>query len=424
MIALVKVVAVTGAAHMARLFTLLIILKLIAVHAGPEGLGFWGNYINLVSIAGSLAGGGILSGIIKYVAEFRTAPKRFESFVTSAFMYSLGFSLLIACVGFLGSASIAGFIFGSVNYVHWVYYFLFFQCIVAVNNLAYGILNGQKKSSQYALCIIIGNVIALLCAFLSIEKGSQGGIFFAIMAPIVCPIIPVLWTIIRSKWFLKFRFNHLKKDTKHLAKFSLMIAFSTVCFPVVEIIIRNQMIEVMSMDAAGYWQAITRISAALLSFFSLFLMVYFLPLVSAQTNKSMVLKSSYQCMVLLGSAMVVIMFLVWCFGKTIILALYTDQFLIIKPWLQMQLLGDSFRVMAWVIGFLIIARAKTSWYIFCELLQGGLFVTLASMQLYYRPSIIGVVDAYVITCLVYFMILFSVFVYWARYHSPNKIVSP
>lgn len=423
MIALIKVALVAGSSHIVRLFVQLILLKLIALKAGPAGLGFWGNYISLVSIAGSLAGGGILSGVIKYVAEFKHDAKRCAIFTTSALVYSLVFSLCIAIVGVIYSRAFSMFIFGSERYTHWIYYFLILQGMVAINNLAYGVLNGKKKASHYALCIITGNSIALIFAVWSIQQNDGSGILLAIIAPIIAPIVPVMWILLRSQWFGAPSFSALKKDTKLLLRFSLMLAFSTVCFPVVEIIIRNQMIASLSLDAVGYWQAITRMSAALLSFFSLFLMIYFIPLVSAETNKAAIVKSSYQCMALLAAAMIVVSLLIGYFGTTIILALYSEPFAVIKPWLQIQLIGDTFRVMAWVIGFLIVAKAKTSWYIGSELFQGGIFIALASLQLYVSPSVVSIVDAYVVTCILYFVVLLSVFVYWAHGKSSVNRVS-
>lgn len=127
-------------------------------------------------------------------------------------------------------------------------------------------------------------------------------------------------------------------------------------------------------------------------------------------------------MALLGAAMIALMLLVWRWGEYLIAGLYSNEFLLVKPWLQTQLLGDLFRVMAWVIGFLIVAKAKTSWYLLCEILQGGLFLLLANLQIYYRSSVLAVIDAYVLTSFIYFVILLSVFFYAFRYKKVMVMV--
>ena len=422
LIQVLKVAILTGASHVARLITMLVILKLIALKTGPAGMGFWGNFITLVSIAGSLAGGGILSGIIKYVAQFTNDKRRCDSFTGSALLYSMGFSLLVALIGNLYAAPISVIIFGSDAFIKWIRYFLILQFGIALNNFAYGVINGEKKSASYALCVIAGNILALSFALWKIPSGESQDIFWSILAPALGPLLPVLWWFLRTRILLRVRFNNFLRDARLLANFSLMLAFSTVCFPVVEILVRNQIIAVISLDAAGYWQAVTRISAAFLSFFSLFLMVYFIPLVSAETNKTVIFRKTCQSMALLGAAVIALMLLVWRWGEYLIAGLYSNEFLLVKPWLQTQLLGDLFRVMAWVIGFLIVAKAKTSWYLLCEILQGGLFLLLANLQIYYRSSVLAVIDAYVLTSFIYFVILLSVFFYAFRYRKVMVMV--
>ncbi|MCC5792230.1 MAG: hypothetical protein JJT82_06450 [Legionellaceae bacterium] len=416
--AAIKIAVMTASSHLARLLVLLLLLKWIALSTGPAGFGFWGNFITLVSIAGSLAGGGILSGIIKYVAQYHADTKRRQHFISAALCYTLGFSLLVAWLGWVWAQPFSQFIFGDIRHVRWIYLFLILQFVVAFNNFVYGVLNGSKRTVAYALSVISGNGLALMVAYYLLHYGGGNGIFWAIMAPVCCPLLPLLLVVWRLELWKGWGMQSLGVDVRLLGRFSVMLSFSTICFPVVEIVIRNQLISTLSLSSAGYWQAVVRLSAAFLSFCSLFLTVYFVPLMSAESDKAMIFSRSMQCMGLMAASMLMLMLLVTVFGQYMIQSLYSDAFLLIKPWLQLQLLGDLFRVMAWVIGFLIVAKAMTGYYVLCELFQGGLFLLLATMQLYWHPSVYGVIEAYVLTSVMYFVLLFVVFYYWVWYHRP------
>ena len=60
----------------ARLVAGLVLAKLVASAAGPDGIGRLGQFMSLMSLLTVLAGGGISAAIVKYVAEYRADPAR------------------------------------------------------------------------------------------------------------------------------------------------------------------------------------------------------------------------------------------------------------------------------------------------------------------------------------------------------------
>ena len=79
-----KVASLTGISYLSKLLAVLFVIKQISVIHGPDGLGLMGNFITLASLASTLGGGGSLSGIIKYLAEYSGLSRRQESFAGSA----------------------------------------------------------------------------------------------------------------------------------------------------------------------------------------------------------------------------------------------------------------------------------------------------------------------------------------------------
>ncbi|MDP3928878.1 MAG: oligosaccharide flippase family protein, partial [Bacteroidota bacterium] len=68
-------------AHGLRMVANLVILKLIAITLGPIGMGTLGNFMSLTTMISVFAGAGITTGITKYVAEYKSSPKRLIRFL-------------------------------------------------------------------------------------------------------------------------------------------------------------------------------------------------------------------------------------------------------------------------------------------------------------------------------------------------------
>ena len=60
----------TAASTLVKIGAGLLVVKLLAVSFGPSGVGLAGNFRQLVTVLGVLAGAGIFNGVTKYVAQY------------------------------------------------------------------------------------------------------------------------------------------------------------------------------------------------------------------------------------------------------------------------------------------------------------------------------------------------------------------
>lgn len=416
-----KVATLTAISHLSRLLVGLYIIKQIALTQGPEGLGVFGNFMTLISIAGTLAGGGISAGIIKYISEFKDSPQRQFSFAGSALIYTGITAFITLALGLLCITPLTSYIFLYQNYKIYLYFFLTAQIVISFNNYAYGVVNGFRQNTIYAVLVVIGNLIALLLAAYMIPHYGVWGAVVAITAPILCPILPAMYFGLSKRFLTKLRFDSLKVDSILLSKFSLMLLFSTVSFPIVEMFIRNKIIYFMGMEVAGLWQAITKLSAAYLSFYSLFLSFYFVPLVSPQQSNAAMIREVNKMLLFISALFLLMMIVFYFFKGTVIQLVFSEKFLAIDDLFLLQMLGDFFRVLGWVVGFVIVAKAATKLYILGEILQGGLFVLLCTIELNYAASLHSVVLSYVMTSFFYCVAVLSAFYYFFR-SKPSAIM--
>ena len=404
-----KVAGLTIISHLSKLLVTLFIIKQISVIHGPQGLGLLGNFMSLVSIASSLAGGGVVSGIIKYLAEYSGFIERQQNFIGSSLLYTLIFSFLTLCFGVLFIYSITDYVFPSQDYRGYIYFFLIAQLIISLNNFSFGVANGLKKNNIYAVFMLSGNLIAIVVAFYAIKLYGLWGAIVSIMAPAVFPFIPACFYVVNQRLQKYLRFDSLFHDSRLLMKFSLMLLASTVCFPIIEIIVRNQIIVLLGYESAGFWQAITKLSSAYLSFYSIFLTFYFLPLISSISDKIQIMREVNKMMLILGASFFVMMSVFFFFKDIIIRGLLSDEFLPISDLMMLQMVGDFFRVLGWVIGFVVVAKAATKLYLLGELFQGVVFVAISHFALASYHELRGVILAYVATCFLYCIFSLAIF---------------
>ncbi|STR42637.1 WzxE protein [Klebsiella michiganensis] len=74
---------------------------------GPAGVGQAGNFRQLVTVLGVLAGAGIFNGVTKLVAQHHDDRRQLNNVVGTASAMVLGFSTLLALIFLLAAAPIS-----------------------------------------------------------------------------------------------------------------------------------------------------------------------------------------------------------------------------------------------------------------------------------------------------------------------------
>ncbi len=107
----------TAASTLVKIGAGLLVVKLLAVAFGPSGVGQAGNFRQLITVLGVLAGAGIFNGVTKYVAQYHQDPAQLRAVTGTASSMVLGFSTLLALVFLLAAEPISIGLFGHADYV-------------------------------------------------------------------------------------------------------------------------------------------------------------------------------------------------------------------------------------------------------------------------------------------------------------------
>jgi len=394
----------TGCAHLSRIVMGFILLKIIAYYLGAEGMGALGHFMSVSTMVYMVAGGGIINAVIKYSSEYSKRPRLLLRFVSASATYSAAFSAIIMFFGVLFSKYIAFLVFKDSG-LYWVIIVLaVVQMAFAFVNLVVGVSNGLMQTHIYSKIQVLGSVLALPVMWVLTAKVGAIGAALSIVVMYASSFVPALYYYFKSSFRFRVAFVKLKKaELASLSSFTLMLLTTAVTFPVVEIIIRQILIDSAGFSAAGVWQGAIKLSSAYLGFFSVFLAYYFMPMISR-----MVTGREIGIVTLKFMAMMMIAFSVGAgtlySGRDFFIPLIlSSSFKPLNDVIVYQLIGDFFKMSSYVMGFVAVAKAATKVYIAAELIQNVLFLSCAVVMLKIYPGEKGVIIGYMISYIMYFI---------------------
>lgn len=401
-------------AHGLRMVANLVVIKMIALALGPDGLGAIGNLISVLSIVMVFAGGGIANGIAKYSAEHQGRARPMFRLIETALAIGLSVSGTVMIVCIVAAVPISKALFASAD-LWWLVPLLGISHFAAfIGSSTIALANGHHRADLFAAISISAYLGSIVCAWALITLFGFVGASLALMVLAGSTAVPSLWLLLRSrlKRLLSVRFH--KVEAQRLLRFSAMTLASAISFPVAEIVLRNSIIATLDLTQAGLWQASIRLSGAILGFYTVYLATSYMPHVSAEPDPEKALPFILRSLLRIGSIFAVIAVGIYLLRDFVIPLLFSDEFLPLAKVLGWQLLGDTFRVGAYCIGFVVIARARLALHIGAEILQYSLFILIGLACLHLGGSLEWVLKGYALSYGIYLLIGLAWLGIWGR----------
>lgn len=361
---LVSAVKLHSATVLAKIIAGFLTTKFIAVFIGLEGMALIGNLRSFLSSIQSFATVGLYNGVVKYVSAFKTDTIKLSKTLSTA--YYLGFSatIIICFFSYYNAESINNFIFSNqYKYAHIIKIMALALPFYSLNLLSFSIMNGFGKYRFLMVINIIGQIMGLLVTLLLIwQQNLDGALISVVIAPSLIFLITVVGILNRKNFMSLIKVSQIDFEwLKKFGPYSLMALVSGVAFPLVIIGVRNYIIHVESMQDAGLWEAMNRISSYYLMFVNSIMVLYFLPRFTEIESKKEFRKEVFDfyktIIPVFGLGLLTIYLL-----RTFIIALFlTDEFSMVEDLFLWQLLGDFVKVLAIVIAYQFIAK-KMFWH--------------------------------------------------------------
>jgi PST family polysaccharide transporter len=408
---LFKVTSLNSLSILVRIITGFISSKAIAYFVGPSGMALMGNLRNFTSTIENIGILGLQNGIVQNCAKNNENKEQLNKWITSLFWIFCSLALLLSFIVFLGNSFFSNQIFGSASGYHFVLYFIAFVIPFQVLHLFFvAILNGFSEYKKVTAISVYSYVAGLLISLFLMLKFDINGALISIS---VLSVFQFLFSGYYFVQYFSFQLILLNRNIdfrniKHILPLGLMTLFSAVLAPILYISIRNLITKEVSLEAAGYYEAMQRISGFYMMFISTLITFYFLPeLTNAKSlDKERKLTFAFYkgIIPIFGFGLVLIYFL----RKFVIQVLLTKEFELVSDLFLWQLLGDFFRALALILGIRFYAKKMMKDYFVTEIIS---FTVLFSSSYLLIPKFgsEGAVMAYAVTYVLYFVVLLFYF---------------
>ena len=385
-------------------------VKVIAVIIGSSGIAMLGQLTNFSSIIMTLATGGIGNGVVKFVAEHKSDPDRVNSYLSTAIRIVL-FSSFFCSIGLIFFAeSISEAVFFDKQYAYVFTLLGFTITLYAINNFLISVVNGYKQFKNYVKINIFDSLSGLIFSVILVWLfGLKGALISAVTYQSIMVFVTFFF-IFKTDWFsiktFSVKFN--KTVLKKYLRYSLMTIVTAITVPVSQLIVRSHIILSLSVEKAGWWEAMNRISALYLMVITTSLSVYYLPRLSEIKQKRELKTEIFSAYKIIIPILLFSSFGIYLFRDVIIQLAFSKDFTPIRNLFLLQLIGDLFKISSWLLAFTLIARSYTRLFILSEIIFSLSFIGL-SYLLVKIDGISGVIQAYLLNYILYFIFMLVVF---------------
>jgi O-antigen/teichoic acid export membrane protein len=405
---LVKVSSWSAFATAIKMATSLVLSKILATTVGTAGVALIGQLMNGVAIFLSLSNGAINVGVTKYAAEYENTPEKKQQLFNTSLVITVICSLVTGALLIIFNRQLGGYLLKSNDYGYVVIALGATLWLYALNINLLAIANGLRQYRIYIIANIASSILGLLFTFFMIQVAGLSGALLAAatyQSLVVFITAGLIYYRQRNLYFTAFIFN--RRTARLLLGFSAMSLVSAIIVPWSQIEIRNIITREMSIHAAGLWESVNRISFAYLSIITLGLQTYFLPKLSATSQKYLLRREVVNAYKFVLPVLLCTTVGIFICRDVVIRLLFTAEFMEMRNLFAWQLAGDVIKICGWLIAMLFWAKGMTKWFIITEIYFPLQYIFLAHLCLN-KYGLQGACIAYFINYCLYFITTFII----------------
>ena len=416
---LIKTSFLSTIATVVTMATGLFINKAVAIYIGPAGLALIGQFQNFVQLLMTFARGAINVGVTKYVAEYGDGSDRIGNLLSTASKISFFCSFFVGLGTIVFSNFLSLYLLKDTRFTYIFVIFGFTIILFVFNNLFLSILNGLKEIKIFIGINIFQSLYSLVfTTFLIVFFGLDGALIAMVTNQSIVFFV-VLWMLRKHPFFIWKNFiSHFDNDEAlKLIKYSALTILSAILYPSFFLYVRELIITKQGVDEAGMWQGVCFISAAYSGVFFRVLSIYYLPKLSETNLQQALIQELYRGLRLVIPFMLFIFMIIYFSRDYIINILFSEDFFKMRDFFIFYLVGDFFKIVAFLFTTIIVAKAK----ILIGIMSEVVFYFFHALSVYFfmlKFGTIGVTYAYAITYFIF--LLFGIYIF-KKVASENEI---
>lgn len=371
----------TGVGQFAGLLLGAISVKLLAVIAGPAGVGLFSVLRHLQQTFSSIASIGGQNAVVQGLSS-RTGIAR-EQFLASSFYVFLAAISLLSLLILLGADYFALWVLDGehASAIRWL---VLPMSAGALLFYFRGLLTAEMQFGALAMVNIVIGLGAALVALpvgLAYSRGHADALVLLVAGGLVPGLLVAFFHVRRLGYFDSSGAISLEGvNWAAIAQFlrvALPALFSTFFTLGSVLIVRAYIVRYEGLEGAGHFDAAWSISAMYLALFLVSLQSYLLPELSQQEDGGGLreaLAKTFHFALLISLPLITGLVVMKPLATHV---LFSGEFRPALEILRWVLLGDYVRVLGWIITTVLIARADMKGFLFAEGLWSVVFLLMS-----------------------------------------------
>lgn len=416
---LYKIFSVSGVRILIQLIVGFLSTKAIAFFVGIAGMGVIGLVKTFTSFFNNFLLLGTQNGIVTSLASKRKI-KNEEIFIVSLFWLFLFLSTFISIIFFIFFEEINKYFFVNQIQSNWIL-FLFVISIPfqAISLLFNAVLNGKSEYKNVASIGMITNVLILIVSvFLMRTYNLQGAIIGLLLTSIIMFLISSYYFFkIYSHTIFFQPFQFVKQEIYPLLNYSLMSLVSIIMSFAFSYYMRITIIDKFSLEYAGYYEAVLRISGFYMIFINTFVSFYYLPELAKCSSKLEVISLTNEYYKKIFPLFVIGLVILLLGVDFFVPFFFNKSFLVITPFVKYQVFLDIIKSICLILGIRFFAFGKTKGFLLTEIFSFTINFILFVIAMHFF-DFRGVWYSQIASSFLYFIILV---VFFKMYFKKNKL---
>jgi O-antigen/teichoic acid export membrane protein len=408
---LVKSVSKLSIPTLLNIIVAIIRTKILALIAGPIGVGIYSQFISISSLSNAILPVGSI-GLTRYMSNYFSKNKTGEIAYLARFFFIRNFiiAILLTICFLIFAEKFSEIILTDLSLYN---LFIIFSISIPISlffNFVDIFFRSSRKITNYVIfqsfCALTNLIINVPLIFIWEITGAVVGIVLS------TAINSLIGIIIIKKIKIFPNFNIVKKVESKVIKdifwFGISSMVALIVMQMTLLIIKINLGDELGINAVGIFQSVYAISVNYFGIFFALLATYSIPKFSTfNTNKEYndELNTTLKFLLIVYTPIIVFVYIL---RTLLIKVLYSDEFLLARELLFFQLLGDFFKAISWTFGLWLIPKLKIKqWLIFDIINYMVFYFTFYALLYSGKFGIKSVSIAYMISFILHVIINFA-----------------
>ena len=406
----IKYITQTSTASIANIFFSIVRSKIVAVLIGTGGFGIVGQLSSLMNISHFLVGMGMEKGLVSEIARAKRNEDEatYQNLSRTFFILTSWFSVLLALVVFLFAPQITSFLFASQEYLWFVKLSTPAICTLGLHIGYTTLLAANKRIKALVIKSILTSFLSSGFTVLMVYLFDVDGIVYGLLVNGVLNILLGAYFVRKCNLVVDagtifFSVPH-KSSFLKLFRYGSVLVYSSLIYQVVNLGIKNIIIEKATIDEVGIFQAATNISKQYMPIFLVSLSTYLLPLIVGVETLGGRIKetnASLKALLLLATP---VLFFILCFSAPLIRLLYSPEFVLSASLLSILVISDFLGLVNKVASTFLISERKMKLIFILDTFVATVMYCFVYLT-FDTLGLISAIYASVLASLVYFILV-------------------